>query len=44
MANELFLAMLEAGYVIFNREKSGDGDVWDYSWMKLAPSFFNWNQ
>ena len=44
MVNELFLAMLEAGYVIFNREKSGDGDVWDYSWMKLAPSFFNWNQ
>lgn len=44
MANELFLAMQEAGYVIFNREKdsSGGGEVYDYSWLKLSPSFFNW--
>ncbi|KAL3822309.1 hypothetical protein ACHAXA_002624 [Cyclostephanos tholiformis] len=44
MANELFLAMQEAGYVIFNRENNGDVDVWDYSWMKLAPSYFNWKE
>eukprot|EP00571_Detonula_confervacea_P003830 CAMPEP_0172322592 /NCGR_PEP_ID=MMETSP1058-20130122/46326_1 /TAXON_ID=83371 /ORGANISM="Detonula confervacea, Strain CCMP 353" /LENGTH=382 /DNA_ID=CAMNT_0013038371 /DNA_START=159 /DNA_END=1304 /DNA_ORIENTATION=- len=33
MANELFWAMQEAGYVIFNREASvGNGEVYDYSW------------
>mmetsp|Transcript_11889 Transcript_11889/g.21978 ORF Transcript_11889/g.21978 Transcript_11889/m.21978 type:complete len:397 (-) Transcript_11889:471-1661(-) len=44
MANELFLAMQEAGYVIFHREAefSGSGEVYDYSWLKLSPSFFNW--
>ncbi|KAL7549020.1 hypothetical protein ACHAWF_012287, partial [Thalassiosira exigua] len=44
MANELFLAMQEAGYVIFQREKEirGSGEVYDYSWLKLSPSFFNW--
>jgi len=40
MANELFLAMQEAGYVIFHRE--ADGEIYDYSWLNLAPSFFNW--
>jgi hypothetical protein len=43
-ANELFLAMQEAGYLIFNREIRGDGDVWDYSWFRMMPSFFNWKQ
>jgi len=44
MANELFLHMQEAGYVIFQREAehSGSGEVYDYSWLNLAPSFFNW--
>jgi len=44
MANELFLHMQEAGYVIFQRqaEPSGSGEVYDYSWLNLAPSFFNW--
>eukprot|EP00584_Thalassiosira_punctigera_P024723 CAMPEP_0172553552 /NCGR_PEP_ID=MMETSP1067-20121228/51268_1 /TAXON_ID=265564 ORGANISM="Thalassiosira punctigera, Strain Tpunct2005C2" /NCGR_SAMPLE_ID=MMETSP1067 /ASSEMBLY_ACC=CAM_ASM_000444 /LENGTH=306 /DNA_ID=CAMNT_0013341761 /DNA_START=368 /DNA_END=1288 /DNA_ORIENTATION=- len=44
MANELFLAMQEAGYVIFHREAehSGGREVYDYSWLKLSPSFFNW--
>lgn len=43
-ANELFLAMQEAGYVIFHRAKelSGNGEVFDYSWIKLSPTFFNW--
>ena len=42
MANELFLAMQEAGYVIYHREENGYGEVFDYSWIKLAPSFFVW--
>lgn len=43
VANELFLAMQEGGYVIYDREDaSGDGEVYDYSWLKLSPSFFNW--
>lgn len=42
MANELFLAMQEAGYVIYHREEHGYGEVYDYSWIKLAPSFFVW--
>lgn len=44
MANELFLAMQEAGYVISHREAevNGRGEVYDYSWLKLSPSFFNW--
>lgn len=46
MANELFLAMQETGYVIFNREKErsdiGGGEVYDYSWLRLSPTFFNW--
>lgn len=43
MANELFLAMQEAGYVIYHREADpGNVEVYDYSWLKLAPSFFNW--
>lgn len=42
MANELFLAMQEAGYVIFHREAeiNGGGEVYDYSWLKLSPSYF----
>jgi hypothetical protein len=40
-ANDLFLAMQEAGYVIFNLEDVGNGHVWDYSWLKLSPFFFN---
>ena len=40
MANELFLSMQEKGYVIFHRE--ADGEAYDYSWLKLEPSFFNW--
>jgi hypothetical protein len=44
MANELFLAMQEAGYVIHNRVDVGDGHVWDYSWIRLSPSFFSWTQ
>jgi hypothetical protein len=44
MANELFLKMQDAGYVIFNRENNGDVDVWNYAWLKLAPSYFNWKQ
>jgi hypothetical protein len=44
MANELFLAMQEAGYVIYNCVDVGDGHVWDYSWIQLSPSFFNWTQ
>eukprot|EP00581_Thalassiosira_minuscula_P016359 CAMPEP_0183713102 /NCGR_PEP_ID=MMETSP0737-20130205/8067_1 /TAXON_ID=385413 /ORGANISM="Thalassiosira miniscula, Strain CCMP1093" /LENGTH=408 /DNA_ID=CAMNT_0025941851 /DNA_START=138 /DNA_END=1364 /DNA_ORIENTATION=+ len=44
IANDLFKAMQEGGYVIFNRvkESSGQGEVYDYSWLKMAPSFFNW--
>ncbi|KAL9191266.1 hypothetical protein ACHAXT_000972 [Thalassiosira profunda] len=44
MANELFLAMQEAGYVIFHRQQDSDGggEVFDYSWIKLSPTFFNW--
>lgn len=46
MANELFLAMQEEGYVIFHREAehTGKGEVWDYSWLKLPPQFFNWKE
>lgn len=41
MANELFSAMKQAGYVIFHREPTNDGEVYDYSWLKLSPSFFD---
>lgn len=41
MANGLFLAMQQAGYVIFHRDpRSGDGEIYDYSWLELAPSYF----
>ena len=42
MANELFLHMQEAGYVIYHREADGYGEVYDYAWIKMAPTFFNW--
>lgn len=43
VANELFLNMQQAGYVIFHREPSNDGEIYDYSWLRLAPSFFAMN-
>lgn len=43
MANELFLALQEAGYVIFHRGASEmRREAYDYAWLRLAPSFFNW--
>lgn len=43
VANELFLTMQGAGYVIYHREPSSDGEIYDYSWLKLAPSYFDGN-
>lgn len=43
VANDLFLAMQKAGYVIFHKEAepSGSGEVYDYSFMRMAPSYFD---
>ena len=39
IANRFFAAMHNAGYAIFHREEVGDS-VYDYSFLKLAPSYF----
>lgn len=41
IANKFFTAMHTAGYAIFHKEEvRGSGNVYDYSWLKLAPSYF----
>ena len=41
IANRFFTAMHNAGYAIFHREEvGGSGNIYDYSWLKLAPSYF----
>ena len=39
IANRFFVAMHNAGYAIFHREEVGSS-VYDYSFLKLAPSYF----
>jgi len=41
IANKFFTAMHTAGYAIFHKEEvGGSGNVYDYSWVKLATSYF----
>mmetsp|Transcript_16696 Transcript_16696/g.34871 ORF Transcript_16696/g.34871 Transcript_16696/m.34871 type:complete len:437 (+) Transcript_16696:11-1321(+) len=43
IANEFFTSMQNAGHVIYDREMDpgGAGDVYNYSFLKLAASFFD---
>jgi hypothetical protein len=42
----MFNAMRFGGYVITHKEEDprGDGEVFDYSFMKLSRSYFNWGR